>query len=239
MPGRVYARHCWAISFNVEEHLLLINRQEKPSCILNYFYQLLFCLNLSAAALFWLTASSTPDGLLPVGRWKMKINGYFGLHPHNDLGAYITILIWATLTSVCILLFLRVFSENSFGDIATHWFAGLTTLVTMPLVWFVVFLRSPFFPVDLNVRLWVPVELCVAGLCAFWVLHSIWTIRGSLVLLVLFVHYGCWFWMFTQRFGTYSALLPLLGCAAGGLWVWFFVRLPRKPNQDGGFPQTA
>jgi hypothetical protein len=134
MPGRVYARHCWAISFNVEEHLLLINRQEKPSCILNYFYQLLFCLNLSAAALFWLTASSTPDGLLPVGRWKMKINGYFGLHPHNDLGAYITILIWATLTSVCALwvLVLDVHSalRNLFRPLATsrlrrRWTVGL------------------------------------------------------------------------------------------------------------------
>jgi hypothetical protein len=210
----------------------MISRSPRISRTLRYCFELLFCLNLSASLLFLAAATSASDGFARIGRWKAALNEYLTLHHHSDLGAYLAILIWSIPVSVCIFMVVRLISSHRIGDAIIRWVAGVTTFAAMPLVWFVIFMTSPWFPFPMNVDLWVMIELCFAGASIFFILLFVKKIRVSAIVLILCLHFAFWLWMFAERFGSYSVILPIIGWGASVLWIFFIIDSSKK-TPDG------
>jgi len=183
-------------------------------------HELLFALNLGFALRLGLARITFSDSQ---SHLQWRINSFFHLNPHQDLGAYAAFFVFAFWNAIVVFLLVRLLFLSSVLRRLWDRASGLASLLAMPLI--VLYVRSvtpllPGFP-RIPTR-FLAFELLAAVLCGVLYLSGSWPFPGWSIVGLLGLHFVFWTWICFAglRFWLYlpSAVFPALGFLACLAW---------------------
>jgi hypothetical protein len=205
-------------------------------------HESLFALNIALVA--QLEGNQKPNKLFSLLEYgelelRLKINGYFHLHPHSDVGANVAFLAYSLGLALLIFLLLRI-SSRTFAAQQFLRLAGIVSVLALPVSWLYLARQLGWLTIFSSpLRYLLVVELLVAAVSALLYLYIRWPLPawGSVGLLLL--HFGFWeavcfgpyFWL-----GPVQSVVTLAGLCSSLAWG---IYVSRERSMHLRFQTTA
>lgn len=214
--------------------------EKQPSVAphIQYFDEATFSLNLAFLAMAFLFMSAPYTVIAYLNRVEFSINNLLRIRQTDLILGYWEFFLPAVVLTLCIWMPLRLSSHNRWTSEILRSVGGVTAVVGPPVYWlcgtYAANRRYGWNPLHTIQLYEVLLVLIWLSLC----LRGTWPLRAWMIL-ILFIHYGFWFWQFWpslltffRGYGGSPSVTSIVGAGASMMWMFYMLHLEREPTAN-------